>query len=57
VSAAVLLLPFGLAFAGGSWRNVTKQLSFIQALMILVAIAYDFFLTNTVRSEDENPET
>src|SRR5215831_15831976 len=44
VSAAVLLLPFGLAFAGGSWRDVTKQLGFIQALMILVAIGYDFFL-------------
>jgi len=57
VSAAVLLLPFGLAFAGGSWRNVTKQLGFIQALMILVAIAYDFFLTNTFRSEDANTET
>src|ERR1043166_7519429 len=47
VSTAVLLLPFGLAFAAGSWRNVATQLSFIQALMILVAIGYDFFLTNT----------
>jgi len=57
VSAAVLLLPFGLAFAGGSWRNVTRQLGFIQALMILFAIAYDFFLTNTFRSEDADTET
>jgi DNA-binding winged helix-turn-helix (wHTH) protein len=57
VSVAVLLLPFGLAFAGGSWRNVTKQLGFIQALMILFAIAYDFFLTNTASSEDANTET
>jgi DNA-binding winged helix-turn-helix (wHTH) protein len=57
VSAAVLLLPFGLAFAGGSWRNVTTQLGFIQALMILVAIAYDFFLTNTLRSTDLDIET
>jgi DNA-binding winged helix-turn-helix (wHTH) protein len=46
VSAAVLLLPFGLAFAAGSWKNVTKQIGFIQALMILVAIAYDLFLSN-----------
>jgi len=46
VSAAVLLLPFGLAFAAGSWRNVATQLAFIEALMILVAIGYDFFLTN-----------
>lgn len=50
VSVSVLLLPFGLAFAGGSWRNVTKQIGFIQALMILVAIAYDFFLTSAVGS-------
>ncbi|HYW70164.1 MAG TPA: helix-turn-helix domain-containing protein [Pyrinomonadaceae bacterium] len=47
VSAAVLLLPFGLALGGGSWGNVGRQLSFIQALMILVAIGYDFFLSNT----------
>jgi DNA-binding winged helix-turn-helix (wHTH) protein len=54
VSAAVLLLPFGLAFAASSWKNVTKQIGFIQALMILVAIAYDFFLSNA--PEDEGPE-
>ena len=54
VSAAVLLLPFGLAFAAGSWKNVTKQIGFIQALMILVAIAYDFFLSNA--PEAEGPE-
>src|SRR5215813_13323418 len=45
VSAAVLLLPFGLAFASDSWANVTKQLGFIQALMILVALGYDFYLS------------
>jgi DNA-binding winged helix-turn-helix (wHTH) protein len=57
VSASVLLLPFGLAFAGGSWRNVAKQLGFIQALMILVAIAYDFFLTNAAGLKDVDTET
>lgn len=57
VSVAVLLLPFGLAFAGGSWRNVTKQIGFIQALMILVAIVYDFFLSNTSRAKSGDTET
>ena len=52
LSAAVLLLPFGLAFAAGSWKNVTKQIGFIQALMILVAIGYDFFLANAPEAED-----
>src|SRR6185295_16131475 len=47
VSAAVLLLPFGLAFAAESWANVTKQLGFIQALMILVALGYDFYLSDS----------
>ena len=56
VSVSVLLLPFGLAFAGGSWRNVTKQIGFIQALMILVAIAYDFFLTSNVGPRDVDTE-
>jgi DNA-binding winged helix-turn-helix (wHTH) protein len=57
VSVAVLLLPFGLAFAGGSWRNVTKQIGFIQALMILVAIVYDSFLSNTSRAKSADTET
>jgi len=57
VSASVLLLPFGLAFAGGSWGNVTKQLGFIQALMIMVALAYDFFLTNAPGVQDVDTET
>jgi DNA-binding winged helix-turn-helix (wHTH) protein len=58
VSAAVLLLPFGLAFASGSWANVTKQLGFIQALMILVALGYDFYLSDSrdsQRVDTENP--
>ena len=54
VSTAVLLLPFGLAFAAGSWRNVGTQLSFIQALMILVAIGYDFFLTSTSLKQNDD---
>jgi hypothetical protein len=57
VSAAILLLPFGLAFAAGSWKNVTKQIGFIQALMILVAIGYDFFLANNPRPKDADTET
>jgi hypothetical protein len=43
VSAAVVLLTFGLALADWDLKNVTKQVGFIQALMILVAIGYDFF--------------
>lgn len=54
VSAAVLLLPFGLAFASESWANVTRQLGFIQALMILVALGYDFYLSDThVQAQNE----
>ena len=56
VSAAVLLLPFGLAFASDSWANVTKQLGFIQALMILVALAYDFYLSDARISKPVDPE-
>jgi DNA-binding winged helix-turn-helix (wHTH) protein len=52
ISAAVLLLPFGLAFAAGSWKNVTKQIGFIQALMILVAIGYDLFLSSAPKAAD-----
>ena len=57
VGTAVLLLPFGLAFATGSWRSVTKQVGFIQALMILVAIGYDYFLANNPRPKDNDAET
>jgi len=56
VSAAVLLLPFGLAFASDSWSNVTKQLGFIQALMILVALGYDFYLSDSRISKPVDPE-
>jgi len=56
VSAAVLLLPFGLAFASDSWSNVTRQLGFIQALMILVALGYDFYLSDSRISKPVDPE-
>jgi len=56
VSAAVLLLPFGLAFASDSWSNVTKQLGFIQALMILVALGYDFYLSDARVAKPVAPE-
>ena len=54
VSAAVLLLPFGLAFASDSWANVTSQLGFIQALMILVGLGYDFYLSDSRHVETEH---
>jgi DNA-binding winged helix-turn-helix (wHTH) protein len=56
VSTAVLLLPFGLAFASESWANVTKQLGFIQALMILVALGYDFYLSDSRESTHVDTE-
>jgi len=56
VSAAVLLLPFGLAFASASWASVTRQLGFIQALMILVAIGYDFSLSEKRDPKNAEPE-
>jgi DNA-binding winged helix-turn-helix (wHTH) protein len=56
VSAAVMLLPFGLAFASDSWTNVTKQLGFIQALMILVALGYDFYLSDARVAKPVDPE-
>ena len=57
VSTAVLLVPFGLAFAAGSWQSVTKQVGFIQSLMILVAICYDYFLANNPEPKDNDAET
>jgi DNA-binding winged helix-turn-helix (wHTH) protein len=43
VTAPVVLLPFGLIFFGGNWESLARQLGFIEALMILVALAYDFY--------------
>jgi DNA-binding winged helix-turn-helix (wHTH) protein len=47
VTAPVVLLPFGLAFFGGNWESLPRQLGFIQALMILVAIAYDIYFAES----------
>jgi DNA-binding winged helix-turn-helix (wHTH) protein len=57
VSAPVVLLPFGLVFFGGNWESLPKQLGFIQALMILVAIGYDFYFSDNRESRDANTET
>ena len=46
VTAPVVLLPFGLLLFGGSWESLPRQLGFIQALMILVAIGYDFYFAD-----------
>jgi DNA-binding winged helix-turn-helix (wHTH) protein len=46
VTAPVVLLPFGLLLFGGNWESLTRQLGFIQALMILVAIGYDFYFAD-----------
>jgi len=57
VSAPVVLLPFGLVFFGGNWESLPKQLGFIQALMILVAIGYDFYFSDKRESSDADTET
>src|SRR5881227_275244 len=46
VTAPVVLLPFGLLLLGGNWESLPRQLGFIQALMILVAIGYDFYFAD-----------
>ena len=57
VSAPVVLLPFGLVFFGGDWQSLPKQLGFIQALMILVAIGYDFYFSDNRDSRNGDTET
>ena len=57
VSAPVVLLPFGLVFFGGNWESLPRQLGFIQALMILVAIGYDFYFADKRESKDADTET
>jgi DNA-binding winged helix-turn-helix (wHTH) protein len=57
VSAPVVLLPFGLVFFGGNWESLPKQLGFIQALMILVAIGYDFYFSDKRQASDADTET
>lgn len=56
VTAPVVLLPFGLVLFGGNWESLPRQLGFIQALMILVAIAYDFYFS-VDREKDSDTET
>ena len=46
VTAPVVMLPFGLLLFGGNWESLPRQLGFIQALMILVAIGYDFYFAD-----------
>jgi DNA-binding winged helix-turn-helix (wHTH) protein len=57
VTAPVVLLPFGLLLFGGNWESLPRQLGFIQALMILVAIAYDVYFSDAVNLEHANAET
>jgi DNA-binding winged helix-turn-helix (wHTH) protein len=56
VTAPVVLLPFGLILFGGNWESLPRQLGFIEALMILVALAYDFYFLKRHRSADESAE-
>jgi DNA-binding winged helix-turn-helix (wHTH) protein len=56
VTAPVVLLPFGLLFFGGNWEALPRQLGFIEALMILVAIGYDFYFSETRGHAEDNPE-
>ncbi len=56
VTAPVVLLPFGLLFFGGNWETLPRQLGFIEALMILVAIAYDFYFSESRDQAEGNPE-
>jgi DNA-binding winged helix-turn-helix (wHTH) protein len=57
VSAPVVLLPFGLLFFGGNLESLPNQLGFIQALMILVALGYDFYFSEQRESRSADPET
>jgi DNA-binding winged helix-turn-helix (wHTH) protein len=58
VTAPVVLLPFGLVFFGdGNWDSLPRQLGFIQALMILVALAYDFYFSADRDLKNSDTET
>ena len=57
VTAPVVLLPFGLVLFGGNWDSLPRQLGFIQALMILVAIAYDLYFSDARDIRDADSET
>jgi DNA-binding winged helix-turn-helix (wHTH) protein len=55
VTAPVILLPFGLFFFGGNWESLPRQLGFIQALMILVALGCDlYFADNRLNAAADN---
>lgn len=51
VTAPVILLPFGLLLFGGNWETLPRQIGFIQALMIFVAIAYDVYFSEPLPSD------
>lgn len=57
VTAPIVLLPFGLVFLGGNWESLPRQLGFIQALMILVAIGYDFYFSDDRALKNADKET
>jgi len=57
VTAPVVVLPFGLVLFGGNWETLPRQLGFIQALMILVAIGYDFYFSDTRAPRQVDAET
>jgi DNA-binding winged helix-turn-helix (wHTH) protein len=57
VTAPVVLLPFGLLLFGGNWESLPRQLGFIQALMILVAIGYDFYFADDLDFASVDGET
>lgn len=57
VTTPVVLLPFGLVFFGGNWESLPRQLGFIQALMILVAISYDLYFSDNRDSRNADKET
>ena len=56
VTAPVVLLPFGLILFGGNWESLPRQLGFIEALMILVALAYDFYFLADRAHTERNAE-
>ncbi len=57
VTAPVVLLPFGLLLFGGNWESLPRQLGFIQALMILVAIGYDVYFSDPTTLQQLDTET
>lgn len=56
VTTPVVLLPFGLILFGGNWESLPRQLGFIEALMILVGLAYDFYFLDSRPNAEINGE-